>query len=151
MTVDLAAGSSVNLLPQTLPVPSSSPQIRRTSSSLVYVPSRSHSIICILMYNLQAFKLNFLTGYTAFTFLPSVVTALVAFPLTYYTFTYSTPRSRDISHPAQAYIPASLLPPDVNPRSAILDPAGAIFRASRISVAGPFADIASTQTRRSWR
>ncbi|ORY64732.1 hypothetical protein BCR35DRAFT_295125 [Leucosporidium creatinivorum] len=84
-----------------------------------------------------AFELNFLTGYTAYTLLPSVITALVAFPLLLFTFTTLKPPSRDSNdrtHPSQAYIPSQLLPPDVNPRSALLDPSGAIFHSALMGV-----------------
>ncbi|KAL8277058.1 hypothetical protein RQP46_010592 [Phenoliferia psychrophenolica] len=79
-----------------------------------------------------AFKLNFLTDYTAFTILPSVLTALVAFPLTYFTFILRHPSSRESTdpHARSEYIPAQILPPDINPRSALLDPRGAVFHAT---------------------
>lgn len=84
----------------------------------------------------QAFGLNFLTGYTKFTLLPSLIAMLLAAPLTFYTFTLLKPPSRnfDTTHPVQPYIPAQLLPPDVDPRSALLDPAGAIFHTSLMAV-----------------
>ncbi|KAK4704968.1 hypothetical protein P7C70_g1252, partial [Phenoliferia sp. Uapishka_3] len=84
-----------------------------------------------------AFKLNFITGYTAYTVLPSLATAFVAFPQTYLSFTYFHPSSRSTisdSHPRQAFIPSKLLPPDVDSRSALLDKNGAIFHASLLIV-----------------
>lgn len=42
--------------------------------------------------------------------------------------------STDIGRISQAYIPAQLLPPDVNPRSALLDPSGAIFHTTLMAV-----------------
>lgn len=84
-----------------------------------------------------AFDLNFLTGYTAYTILPSFVTALVAFPLTYFSFTLRHPRMRSGSDPAHAvrdYIPAQILPPDVDPRTALLDPHGAIFHTTIMGI-----------------
>lgn len=88
------------------------------------------------LFPLQAFELNFLTGYTKYTLLPSLIAMLLAAPLTFYTFTFLKPPSRtfDSNHPVQAYIPAQLLPPGVDPRSALLDPAGAIFHTSLMAV-----------------
>ncbi|SCV70380.1 BQ2448_1774 [Microbotryum intermedium] len=83
-----------------------------------------------------AFELNFLTGYTKNTLLPSVITqveyisstaAVVAYPLLLVTFKTLKPPRKDGTAGAQAYIPAQLTPPDANPRSALLDPKGAIF------------------------
>ncbi|KAI5481856.1 hypothetical protein MNV49_000133 [Pseudohyphozyma bogoriensis] len=84
----------------------------------------------------QAFKLNFLTGYTKFTIVPSFIAAAVAYPLTYLTFTILRPPAKDASlaHASHAYIPAHLLPPDVAPRSALLDPRGAIFHTTLLAL-----------------
>ncbi len=98
----------------------------------------------------QAFELNFITGYTAFTILPCVITALVAFPLAYAVFTIAGPKGQQPastdgdrtgpSHPSPAdpaslaLIPKQLTMPDVNPRDALLDPIGAIFHASLMLV-----------------
>lgn len=63
--------------------------------------------------------------------------AIVAFPLLLLTFTYLSPPGRDatdVGRPAQAYIPKQLLPPDVAPRSALLDPRGAVFHTTLMGV-----------------
>lgn len=59
--------------------------------------------------------------------------ALVAYPLLLFLFTFFRPSSSpsDASTSSrQRYIPAQLLPPDVDPRSALVDPNGAVFHAS---------------------
>ncbi|KDE03406.1 hypothetical protein MVLG_06122 [Microbotryum lychnidis-dioicae p1A1 Lamole] len=81
-----------------------------------------------------AFELNFLTGYTKNTLLPSVITAVVAYPLLLVTFkTLKVPR-KDGTSGVPAYIPAQLTPPDVDPRSALLDPKGAVFHSALMLV-----------------
>jgi len=99
----------------------------------------------------QAFELNFITGYTAYTILPCVVTALVAFPIAFAVFTIAGPKSpapadatAQPDSPAQpsqrssssslALIPKQLTMPNVNPRDALLDPRGAIFHSSLMLV-----------------
>lgn len=109
----------------------------------------------------QAWGLNFLTGFTAYTVLPAAVTwvltsalprsstealtpmpsctrsALVAYPLLLFLFTFFHPSSSASSpstSPRQRYIPSRLLPPDVDPRSALVDPPGAVFHASLMLV-----------------
>lgn len=92
---------------------------------------------CFDLESKQAFNLNFLTGYTSMTILPSVITALVTLPLTYFTFNYLIPPSRDPAEPfrpSQAYIPLEIHPPDVDPRSALLDPSGAYFHSILMAV-----------------
>ncbi|GJN90034.1 hypothetical protein Rhopal_003031-T1 [Rhodotorula paludigena] len=75
-----------------------------------------------------AWKLNFVTGFTAWTLLPAVVTAVVGYPLLLFLFTFFRPSESSTSlSTRQRYIPARLLPPDVSPRSALVDPAGAAF------------------------
>ncbi|SCZ87544.1 BZ3500_MvSof-1268-A1-R1_Chr2-2g05010 [Microbotryum saponariae] len=89
-----------------------------------------------------AFKLNFLTGYTKNTLLPSVITqvdttctaAVVAYPLLLVTFKTLKPPRKDGTSGAPAYIPAQLTPPDVDPRSALLDPKGAVFHSALMLV-----------------
>ncbi|TNY24321.1 hypothetical protein DMC30DRAFT_358620 [Rhodotorula diobovata] len=84
-----------------------------------------------------AWGLNFLTGFTAYTVLPAAVTALVAYPLLLFLFTFFHPSSSASSpstSPRQRYIPSRLLPPDVDPRSALVDPPGAVFHASLMLV-----------------
>ncbi|GAA6011781.1 hypothetical protein JCM10207_004242 [Rhodosporidiobolus poonsookiae] len=76
-----------------------------------------------------AWELNFLTGFTAYTILPTTITALIAYPLLLAMFTYFQPPGRP-----STYIPKQLLPPDVDPRSALIDPAGAIFHSSLLLV-----------------
>jgi hypothetical protein len=52
-------------------------------------------------------------------------------------FTFFKPSSRPSSGPTstgQRYIPKHLLPPDVDPRTALIDPAGAIFHASLLLI-----------------
>jgi hypothetical protein len=98
----------------------------------------------------QAFGLNFITGYTAFTILPCVITALAAFPLAFAVFTIAGPKGQPTptaadtgartdslpkANPASlAFIPKQLSMPDVNPRDALLDPKGAIFHAALMLV-----------------
>lgn len=64
--------------------------------------------------------------------------ALVAYPLLLSIFTIfrpsNSPHSASTSSPRQRYIPARLLPPDVDPRSALIDPSGAIFHASLLLI-----------------
>jgi Na+/H+ antiporter NhaD/arsenite permease-like protein len=63
--------------------------------------------------------------------------AIVAFPILFATFFYlkpPSPNASDASQSAQAYIPAQLLPPDVNPLSALVDPNGAIFHSGIMAV-----------------
>lgn len=79
---------------------------------------------------MQAFELNFITGYTLYTVLPSVVAAILAYIISIFAFTFLIPTSRDPHNPHPVYIPAELVPPDVAPRSALLDPTGAIFHSS---------------------
>ncbi|GAA96901.1 uncharacterized protein L969DRAFT_96793 [Mixia osmundae IAM 14324] len=96
-----------------------------------------------------AFNLNFLTGFTAYTALPSVVCAIVGYLIMFATFRSFTPREQDEivrndsnsskDHPhnpprksvlqtsGHEYIPKRILPPDVSPRDALLDPRGAAF------------------------
>ncbi|KPV74497.1 uncharacterized protein RHOBADRAFT_44986 [Rhodotorula graminis WP1] len=84
-----------------------------------------------------AWGLNFLTGFTAYTILPATITALVAYPLLLFLFTFFRPSSSpsDASTSSrQRYIPAQLLPPDVDPRSALVDPRGAVFHATLMLV-----------------
>ncbi|KAM0746296.1 hypothetical protein T439DRAFT_360610 [Meredithblackwellia eburnea MCA 4105] len=84
-----------------------------------------------------AFELNFLTGYTAWTILPSVITGLVAFPLTFYTYKIFSPPTSDPTvrgKSAHQYIPPQLLPPEVDPRSALIDPKGAYFHTGLMGV-----------------
>ncbi|BGP17617.1 hypothetical protein JCM10213_001268 [Rhodosporidiobolus nylandii] len=83
-----------------------------------------------------AWELNFLTGFTAYTILPTVITALVAYPLLLSMFTFFKPSGRPSTRPTSnnQYIPKQLLPPDVDPRSALVDPAGAIFHSSLLLV-----------------
>ncbi|GAA5912551.1 hypothetical protein JCM8208_001989 [Rhodotorula glutinis] len=84
-----------------------------------------------------AWGLNFLTGFTAYTILPAAITALVAYPLLLFLFTFfrssSSPSDASTSS-RQRYIPAQLLPPDVDPRSALVDPHGAVFHATLMLV-----------------
>ncbi|GAA6028778.1 hypothetical protein JCM8097_007390 [Rhodosporidiobolus ruineniae] len=85
-----------------------------------------------------AWDLNFLTGFTAYTLLPTAITALVAYPLLLAMFTFFRPTDRPSTTPTenrQRYIPKALLPPDVDPRTALLDPAGAIFHTSLLLIA----------------
>ncbi|GAA5911579.1 hypothetical protein JCM5296_005253 [Sporobolomyces johnsonii] len=81
-----------------------------------------------------AWELNFLTGFTAYTLLPTVITALVAFPLLLGIFTFLRPSTAHSNGPGPRYIPSQLLPPDVDPRSALLDPQGAIFHSTLLLV-----------------
>lgn len=92
----------------------------------------------------QAFDLNYITGYTAYTIMPCFITALVAFPLSYAVFTIATPKptpltdgdssSADTLTAKPRFIPKQLRLPDVNPRDSLLDPAGAIFHACLMAV-----------------
>ncbi|BGP49388.1 hypothetical protein JCM10450v2_005277 [Rhodotorula kratochvilovae] len=82
-----------------------------------------------------AWGLNFLTGFTAYTILPATITALAAYPLLLFLFTFFRPSTSSSSTSVstssrQRYIPLALLPPDVSPRAALIDPSGAIFHAS---------------------
>ncbi|GAA5864884.1 hypothetical protein JCM8547_009260 [Rhodosporidiobolus lusitaniae] len=84
-----------------------------------------------------AWELNFLTGFTAYTLLPAVITALVAYPVLLGLFTFFRPHTRLSTGPTsngQRYIPKQLLPPDIDPRSALIDPTGAIFHASLLLI-----------------
>ncbi|GAA5895749.1 uncharacterized protein JCM6883_001610 [Sporobolomyces salmoneus] len=87
-----------------------------------------------------AWELNFLTGFTAYTILPTVIAAIVAFPLLLALFTLRTPStSRDKASSSGAaskprYIPSQLLPPDIDPRTALLDKDGAIFHTTLLLV-----------------
>ncbi|GAA6049333.1 hypothetical protein JCM3770_007292, partial [Rhodotorula araucariae] len=84
-----------------------------------------------------AWGLNFLTGFTAYTVLPATITALAAYPLLLFLFTFFRPSTSPTSTATstrQRYIPLALLPPDVAPRSALVDPAGAVFHASLMLV-----------------
>ncbi|KAM0786511.1 hypothetical protein ACM66B_001969 [Microbotryomycetes sp. NB124-2] len=83
-----------------------------------------------------AFRLNFLTGFTANTIFPTLVTAVAGFALLVLVFTQIEPRAKDSmsNKVGQQYIPTHLLPPDVNPRSALLDPAGALFHSGLMAV-----------------
>ncbi|GAA5982506.1 hypothetical protein JCM11641_006138 [Rhodosporidiobolus odoratus] len=84
-----------------------------------------------------AWQLNFLTGFTAWTILPTVASAVVAYPLLLSMFTFFRPSTRPSTTPTsnrQRYIPKSLLPPDVDPRTALVDPSGAIFHASLLLI-----------------
>ncbi|GAA5948811.1 hypothetical protein JCM3765_003909 [Sporobolomyces pararoseus] len=88
-----------------------------------------------------AWELNFLTGFTAYTILPTVVAAVVAFPLLLALFTLRSPppspdkatsTSGNVARPR--YIPSQLLPPDIDPRTALLDKDGAIFHTTLLLV-----------------
>ncbi|GAA5836006.1 hypothetical protein JCM5353_002212 [Sporobolomyces roseus] len=84
-----------------------------------------------------AWELNFLTGFTAYTLLPTVIAAIVAFPLLLALFTLKQPPSAhkaSSSAPRPRYIPSQLLPPDIDPRSALLDKNGAIFHTTLLLV-----------------
>ncbi|CEQ41207.1 SPOSA6832_02886, partial [Sporobolomyces salmonicolor] len=86
------------------------------------------------LLTLQAWELNFLTGFTAYTLLPTVIAALVAFPLLLGIFTFLRPSRAHSNGPGPRYIPSQLLPPDIDPRSALLDPHGAIFHTTLLLV-----------------
>ncbi|GAA5926803.1 uncharacterized protein JCM15063_000374 [Sporobolomyces koalae] len=85
-----------------------------------------------------AWDLNFLTGFTAYTLLPTVISALVAFPLLLALFTLRSPPSPNKPSVTNAsrprYIPKQLLPPDIDPRTALLDKDGAIFHTTLLLV-----------------
>ncbi|GAA5860932.1 hypothetical protein JCM3774_003192 [Rhodotorula dairenensis] len=86
-----------------------------------------------------AWNLNFLTGFTAYTILPTAAVGIVAYPVLLGMFTFLKPHSpADKDSPVMAsrqrYIPEQLLPPDVDPRSALVDPQGAIFHATLLLV-----------------
>ncbi|KAK4045966.1 hypothetical protein OIV83_006477 [Microbotryomycetes sp. JL201] len=84
----------------------------------------------------NAFHLNFLTGFTANTIFPTLVTAIAGFALLVLVFAKIHPRAKDtmFNKTGQQYIPKHLLPPDVSPRSALLDPAGALFHSGLMAV-----------------
>jgi Na+/H+ antiporter NhaD/arsenite permease-like protein len=79
----------------------------------------------------QAFELNFLAGFTKYTVLPSVVAGIVAFPILFFAFKSKpiTSKIDKTSDGSNEFIPAVFEKPDVDPRSALVDPAGAIFHA----------------------
>ncbi|GAA5825181.1 hypothetical protein JCM11251_006132 [Rhodosporidiobolus azoricus] len=84
-----------------------------------------------------AWNLNFLTGFTAYTLLPTAITALVAYPLLLFLFSFFHPSSRPSTGPTSVgtrHIPKQLLPPDIDPLSALIDPAGAIFHTSLLLI-----------------
>ncbi|GAA6059980.1 hypothetical protein JCM10212_001329 [Sporobolomyces blumeae] len=85
-----------------------------------------------------AWELNFLTGFTAYTLLPTVVAAIVAFPLLLALFTFRRPSTAHRETPTSVdgprFIPKQLLPPDNDPRTALLDKDGAIFHTSLLLV-----------------
>jgi Na+/H+ antiporter NhaD/arsenite permease-like protein len=86
--------------------------IAANTASAVLVPSNPTNILIS-----GAFYLNFLTGFTKYTVLPSVIPAILLYPILLFMFKTAYPRS----------IPAKIIPPDVNPKSALIDPSGAIF------------------------
>lgn len=88
----------------------------------------------IALQFLQAFELNFLSGFTKYTILPAVVAAIAAYPVLFYAFksrrlalaldkTASSPDERS----KQELIPSNFDKPDVDPRSTLVDAQGAIF------------------------
>lgn len=83
------------------------------------------------LVGLQAFELNFLAGFTKFTVLPSVVAAVVAFPVLMLAFKSKSITSKidKTADGKNEFIPATFEKPDVDPRSALVDPSGAVFHA----------------------
>lgn len=68
------------------------------------------------------------SGYTKYTIIPSVVAAVVAYPLLLFLFRFfHPPASSSSSDKPSMYIPRRIETPDVSPRSALVDPAGAYF------------------------
>lgn len=82
------------------------------SASAVLVTSNPTNVLVA-----GGFNLNFITGFTKYTILPSVITALVACPLLFFLFRLTRPTS----------IPSRLVLPDIDPRTALIDPSGALF------------------------
>jgi Na+/H+ antiporter NhaD/arsenite permease-like protein len=89
--------------------------IAANTASAILVPSNPTNVLVS-----GAFRLNFLTGFTKYTLLPSVIPAIALFPVLLITFKSVYPRS----------IPPQIISPDVNPRAALIDPAGAIFHST---------------------
>lgn len=83
----------------------------------------------------QAFELNYLEGFTKYTIVPSVAGAVLVYPLLFYGFrssrvarfidrsTGSISEDGDATH----LIPKNFEAPDVDARSALVDPRGAVF------------------------
>lgn len=75
----------------------------------------------------QAFELNFLSDFTKYTILPAVVSAIVIYPLLVLAFK-TTRITHTLDKTAQSeFIPRSFIKPDVDPKSALVDPQGAVF------------------------
>ncbi|KAK9896090.1 hypothetical protein P389DRAFT_74444 [Cystobasidium minutum MCA 4210] len=75
-----------------------------------------------------AFHLNFLSDFTKFTVLPSVVAAIVVYPILF--FSFKSLKVAQKLHPTTAegsLIPKEFVKPDVDPREALVDPQGAIY------------------------
>ena len=115
-----------------------------TAASAVLVSSNPTNVLIA-----GAFGLNFLTGYTKYTILPTVVCGVVGFFICWIMFTVCKPsvKAADAEGPADEkekagsaaegplrYIPATLHSPDVDPRKALLDPPGAIFHTTLLLV-----------------